>query len=351
MYQSLREVKEKIMTERLLLRAPKPGDGEQINRAVQSSMPELSSWLPFAYHNPTVDETESNTREAAAKFLLRENLRYLIFSKENGELIGSTGFHNIDWEIPKLEIGYWIDTKHSGKGYMLEAVHELTHYALTELRMARVEIQCDRQNKKSRAIPEKIGFRLEGTLINDDRSVDGKTLTDTCIYSMVSPSQLITKVNVIQNEEVEKEARKAFFEERWGSCQMILSTGVYRCDELNGFSVVKDGHIAGCITFDTKKQFEVISLDSQFEGIGIGTALMEHTEAFARSHGFSEIVLITTNDNLKAVQFYQKRGYRLEEIRRNAVNIARKQKPEIPLHNEKGIKIQDEWVLVKEIGK
>ncbi|MCA0970252.1 GNAT family N-acetyltransferase [Halobacillus litoralis] len=182
---ALREVKEEILTERLVLRAPRPGDGEEINRAVHASINELSQWLPFAFQKPTVEDTESNTRKAAAKFLTRENLRYLILSRESGELIGSTGFHNIDWDVPKLEIGYWIVTEHSGKGYITEAVQALTTYALNDLDMARVEIQCDRENMRSRSIPEKLGYELEGILKNDDRSVDGSKLTDTCIYAKV----------------------------------------------------------------------------------------------------------------------------------------------------------------------
>lgn len=181
----LKEVAEELETERLILRMPKPGDGTVVNAAITSSLDELKPWLPFALEEPSVEDTEINTREAYAKFIKRENLRYLIFIKENGEFVGNTGFHNIDWNVPKVEIGYWIDTKHSGKGYMREAVEKLTHFATDDLGCRRVEIQCESENHKSRAIPEKIGYQLDGILKNDDVSVDGNHLTHTCIYSWV----------------------------------------------------------------------------------------------------------------------------------------------------------------------
>ncbi|MBA2173781.1 GNAT family N-acetyltransferase [Halobacillus locisalis] len=180
-----KNIRTSLETERCLLRAPQSGDGEQINKAIKRSLAELSPWLAFARQHPSVEDTETNTRQAASKFITRENLRYLIFSKETGAFIGSTGFHEIDWSVPKLEIGYWIDTKHSGNGYMLEAVEALTTFAFEELDMVRIEIQCESENVRSRAIPEKLGFQMEGIMRNDDRSVDGKRLTDTCIYSKV----------------------------------------------------------------------------------------------------------------------------------------------------------------------
>ncbi|SDI67657.1 Protein N-acetyltransferase, RimJ/RimL family [Planococcus glaciei] len=183
MDKAIPEVPEEIRTERLLIRMPKPGDGKVVNAAIRASIKELKAWLPFAQQLPSVEETEINTVEAHLNFLKHENLRYLIFNKETGEFIGSSGFHSIEWEVPKMEIGYWIDTRWSGFGYMAEAVSALSELALDGFRCKRLEIRCDAENVKSRAIPETLGFVLEGVLHNDELSVDGKNLTDTCIYA------------------------------------------------------------------------------------------------------------------------------------------------------------------------
>ncbi len=181
----LREIATILETERLILRMPQPGDGIPVNAAIRASLKELKPWLPFVQTVPTVEDTELNIRDAHANFLKRTSLRYLIFHKETKEFVGTTGFQNIDWVVPKLSIGYWIDTRHSGQGYMVEAIRRLTDYALEELEIRRVEIQCETENKKSRSIPEKLGYTLEGILRNDDVSVDGKRLTDTCIYARI----------------------------------------------------------------------------------------------------------------------------------------------------------------------
>ncbi|MFL8936831.1 GNAT family N-acetyltransferase [Rossellomorea oryzaecorticis] len=181
----LKEVPGSIETERLIIRMPMPGDGKEVNGAIKASYAELKPWLGFAQILPEVDETEANTREAHAKFITRKALRYLIFCKETHRFIGSTGFHNIDWDVPKFEIGYWIDARMSGKGYMREAVGRLTELALNELGGRRVEIRCESGNIRSRKIPEHLGYELEGILKNEDLSVDGKRVTDTCIYGLV----------------------------------------------------------------------------------------------------------------------------------------------------------------------
>jgi RimJ/RimL family protein N-acetyltransferase len=78
----------------------------------------------------------------------------LIFDKETEQFIGLSGLYKPDWEIRKFEIGYWIDTRMSGKGYMTDAVQGITNFAFTELKARRVEIRCDTLNYKSKAIPE-----------------------------------------------------------------------------------------------------------------------------------------------------------------------------------------------------
>lgn len=172
-------------TERLFLRMPKPGDGRTVNAAIRASLKEMKPWLPFVQETPAVEETELNLLEAHVKFLKKESLRYLLFDKETGQFIGTAGFHGIDWGIPKLEIGYWIDSRSSGRGYMTEAVHELARLALEDFGCRRAEIRCESENMKSRAVAEKSGFVLEGILRNDELSVDGHRVTDTCIYAKI----------------------------------------------------------------------------------------------------------------------------------------------------------------------
>ncbi|GAK39143.1 GNAT family N-acetyltransferase [Paenibacillus urinalis] len=172
-------------TERLLIRIPQPGDGKIVYESIISSINELKQWLPFAQYEQSEQTIEANLREAHVKFIKREDLRFLIFDKETNQFIGSSGLHRPDWEIGKFEIGYWIDTRKSGNGYMTEAVQGITNFAFAELKARRVEIRCDTLNYKSKAIPERIGFQFEGTLRCDDLSVDKSQTRDTHIYALV----------------------------------------------------------------------------------------------------------------------------------------------------------------------
>lgn len=176
---------EEIFTKRLLIRKPMPGDGKAVYAAIKASLNELKPWMPWAHTNQTVEDVEGNIRDAHAKFLTREDLRLHIFHKVTGEFIGSSGLHRINWDIPKFEIGYWIDTRLSGKGYITEAAEGITDFAFKELNAKRVEIRCDSQNVRSRAIPEKLGYTLEGILKNDGISGEGTDLRDTCVYAKI----------------------------------------------------------------------------------------------------------------------------------------------------------------------
>ncbi|OIK08959.1 GNAT family N-acetyltransferase [Bacillus sp. MUM 13] len=150
-------------------------------------------------------------------------------------------------------------------------------------------------------------------------------------------------------EELPQNKIMDFFVLHWGSTEMVISTGVYDCSTLDGFAVINEEvKIIGLITYIIKEnECEIISLDSVDEGRGIGTSLVQEVEKLATKKKCKLVKLITTNDNLLALKFYQKRGFILSEIINNAVEKARKFKPEIPLIGNDGIPIRDEIELVK----
>lgn len=174
---------EEFYTERLVIRIPRPGDGRVVFEAIQASLSELKPWMSWAQKEQTEQDMEINVRSAYTKFINREDLRLHVFHKETGAFIAASGLHRIDWKVPKFEIGYWIDTRYSGNGYMTEAVQRITEFAFEHLNAKRIEIRCDLKNIKSKAIPERLNFQLEGILKNDGISADSKELRDTCIFA------------------------------------------------------------------------------------------------------------------------------------------------------------------------
>src|SRR5690554_970438 len=138
----LRDFPDSFDTDRLTIRSPRAGDGAELNAALRESWSELQAWMPWAAGEPpTVEESEARMREARARFLQRENLWLLLFLKGTQTLVGSSGLHRINWDVPRFEIGYWVRTFYSGKGYITEAVQGITSFAFDVLRARRVEIR------------------------------------------------------------------------------------------------------------------------------------------------------------------------------------------------------------------
>jgi Acetyltransferases, including N-acetylases of ribosomal proteins len=177
-------IPEQFESNRLVIRAPQWGDGAAVNEAVIESIEELRQWLPFAQTIPTLEESEIVTRQGRLRFLDRSDLRLLIFHKETGKLIGSSGLHRIDWEARKFEIGYWLHSAYTKQGYMTEAVEAITQFAIQQLEANRIEIRCDRNNERSAAVARRAGFTFEGILRKETTDWN-RQLRDTMVFAKV----------------------------------------------------------------------------------------------------------------------------------------------------------------------
>lgn len=179
-----------LETVRLHMRAPIANkDARVVNESIRGSHNELKRWLPFAQEVPTLAETETNLQQAQDMYKTGKSFRYLIFLRETGTFVGTVSLFGIDWNIPKAEIGYWLDSMHTGRGYMTEAVEAVIRFSFAEFDFKRIEIRCESTNDGSRLIPERLGFQLEGMLRNEDLSADGMRLTDTAVYGLL-PGEL-----------------------------------------------------------------------------------------------------------------------------------------------------------------
>jgi len=143
---------------------------------------------------------------------------------------------------------------------------------------------------------------------------------------------------------------QAFWIEHWGSDLMIVHGQTYTSAGLPGFVVEENGQVLGLATYRMENdECELMSLDSLIEGQGIGSQLLEAVIEAAQQAGLRRMYLSTTNDNMNALRFYQKRGFRLCGLRPGAVMESRKLKPAIPLVGFEGIPIRDELELEKDL--
>lgn len=134
--------------------------------------------------------------------------------------------------------------------------------------------------------------------------------------------------------------------ERWGDDFVVAHGRIYRPAELDGFIALDGSQWVGLITYKfLEDECEIVSLDSLMEGQGIGSHLIEMVVTEASRAGCRRVFLITTNDNLAALGFYQKRGFELVKVSRGAVKESRKIKPAIPLIGMHRIPLRDELEL------
>jgi RimJ/RimL family protein N-acetyltransferase len=175
-----------LQTARLLLRAPRQEDGPAVYRAVAASLPELRRWMVWALQPLDEAGYTSNMAAAAEAFTERTELRYLIWDASGQELLGSTGFHALNWQVPKGEIGYWMHTQHAGKGYASESTGALTEFGFGTLGLRRIEIRCDALNGPSAAVARRAGFTQDARLVNNSVAAGQvRELRDTLVFSQV----------------------------------------------------------------------------------------------------------------------------------------------------------------------
>ena len=137
-----------------------------------------------------------------------------------------------------------------------------------------------------------------------------------------------------------------FMHEQWGSDKVISRGVIHYPQSLPGFVALYKGEKVGLVTYNiVEGSCEIVILNSTLPSSGVGTALIEAVWDIAIKSGCKRLWLITTNDNLNALRFYQKRGFVLVAVHRNALEQSRKLKPEISLIGNDGIPLRDEIEL------
>ena len=155
-------------------------DAEELHELVDSNRAYLAEWLPWAA-GQTFDATAEFIRRTRRQLEGSDGLQGGLVLGES--IVGAGGLIGIDWESRKTGIGYWLAEEHQGRGLMTRAVEAVTDYAFDELGLNRVEIQVGTGNAKSRAIPERLGFRQEGVLRDYERV--GDRYLDIVVYSLL----------------------------------------------------------------------------------------------------------------------------------------------------------------------
>ncbi|MFC7441942.1 GNAT family N-acetyltransferase [Laceyella putida] len=149
--------------------------------------------------------------------------------------------------------------------------------------------------------------------------------------------------------EAERLWLEGLWQREWGGLTMITRGKSTALADLRAVIAYLDEEPVGAVTWlENEKDAELMSLNALREGLGIGSALLARAEQEVRATGKERLFLITTNDNLHALRFYQRRGYRLVRVYPGAVDAARLLKPSIPVIGYDQIPLHDELELAKE---
>ena len=167
--------------EHITLELPQIHHAEEMTAVVLANLDRLQKWMPWAAGDYDI---------RSAKMFIQRNLNSLsdtgafaLMIRYDGVLAGTIGFHDLDNANRSAHIGYWISKDFEGRGIMTRCCRVLIDHLFEDLDLNRVQINCNVENARSRAIPERLGFELEG--IHRECELLHGRFGDWAVYAML----------------------------------------------------------------------------------------------------------------------------------------------------------------------
>jgi ribosomal-protein-serine acetyltransferase len=155
-------------------------DADELHALVERNREHLARWMPWAADQDR-EGTERFLAEAEDQRARDDGFQAAI--EPDGEILGVVGFHAVDHLNRNTSLGYWLAAEAQGRGTMTAVVGALLDHAFYEWDLHRAEIHCAPENSRSRAIPERLGFREEA-LLRETELVGGRYL-DSVVYGLL----------------------------------------------------------------------------------------------------------------------------------------------------------------------
>ena len=138
--------------------------------------------------------------------------------------------------------------------------------------------------------------------------------------------------------------------ERWPHGLLVGRGRVREASELSALVAVEDGERVGLLTYVIEGEVaELVTLDALRPGRGVGAMLIEGLAELAPRTGARRLVAMVTNDNVRGLRYYQRLGFRMNELRAGAMDELRAHRPWIPETGQEDIPVRDEIELVREL--
>jgi ribosomal-protein-serine acetyltransferase len=172
-----------VIEPNLELRPLEERSAEEMYQVSIANRDHLRPFMPWVEKVKSVEDTRKFIRDSLEGFANRTCFNVGIW--EHGKYIGGAGFHHIDWIRQCGEIGYWLAADAQGRGIMTKVCRALINHGFDAMKFHRIEIRCDPDNARSRAIPQRLGFQQEGVLRESLERYDG-VMRDAVVYGLLT---------------------------------------------------------------------------------------------------------------------------------------------------------------------
>lgn len=160
------------------------------------------------------------------------------------------------------------------------------------------------------------------------------------------------KYEIISLTQSDRDMVADYLMDAWGFTAVVSRGVLHEAENLPGFAAIADKEMVGLVTYHIEQDAcEIVTLNASYSGMGIGSALIEAVKEAEPVQQCQRLWLITTNDNIEALRFYQKRGFEMVAVHRGAIAQSRLLKPAIPLIGNYGIPIRDEIEFEMVLGQ
>ncbi|MCA1622225.1 MAG: GNAT family N-acetyltransferase [Acidobacteria bacterium] len=146
--------------ENLKLTLSQQHQAEEITKVVRENLEQLKTWMPWAKDDYSIDSAREFIKLNLTEFARNGSFSASVILEER--FVGGVGFHKLDLRNKSAHVGYWLAKEAQGKGIMTRCCRVLFNYLFNDFGLNRIQINCNIENTKSRAIPERLNFKLEG---------------------------------------------------------------------------------------------------------------------------------------------------------------------------------------------
>lgn len=164
-----------LLTRRTVIRRFREQEGKDLFTLIQENTSHIMDHFPLTLKeikNPV--QAEIYIRKKISDWLLQNEYCFGIWDNDSAKLIGFTRIFNIDWNLPKAEIGFFIDFKHTQRGLMTEAMVKLLSFSFEQLKLEKLFLRTATDNYPTQRLARKCGFRREGDLRTDFKRPSGE---------------------------------------------------------------------------------------------------------------------------------------------------------------------------------